>query len=305
MKWLASLVLTAALIVVPQSPASAACASTRLNAPAGMTITYSTNHAGTGYIVGSGWVSNHWEGILWTNGVPQRLPNPAAGDGSNYPRAVNGSGVVAGYWVGSTGVSFGWRYTNGSYQQLPPLGTRKSLPTDMNSAGDIVGFASYLTAGDFSHVMLWKASTPSQFTDFGLGTAAGIDDTGRVVVSWGVLFNPDGTSLSLDNPGATFSVRDFAGGRIVGFKGVDAPYTVVEWNLSGHVVREIADGVPQAINASGSITATRQSGAKVLFKGATVETLTSPVPAPRITIGVTSDNVVISDANNSAYRWNC
>jgi hypothetical protein len=145
MKWLASLVLTAALIVLPQTPATAACSSTRLNAPAGMTSAYPTNHAGTGYIVGSGWVSNHWEGILWVNGVPQRLPNPVAGAGSNYPRAVNGSGVIAGYWIGGS-TWFGWRYSNGAYQQLPPLGTRKSLPTDINAAGDIVGFSSHLTA---------------------------------------------------------------------------------------------------------------------------------------------------------------
>jgi len=98
-------------------------------------------------------------------------------------------------------------------------------------------------AGDTTHAVLWKASTPSQITDLGIGTVAGIDDAGRVAVSWGVVFNADASSFPLDNPGATFVVRDFAGGRIVGYKGTQWPYTIVEWNLAGDVVREIADGV--------------------------------------------------------------
>ncbi|HCT81083.1 MAG TPA: hypothetical protein DGT23_31850 [Micromonosporaceae bacterium] len=306
MKWLASIAFTAALVVTPQTSAAAACtwSASPLSVPSGVTTSYPTGHAGTGLIVGSGWVSNHWEGIIWRNGSPQKLPAPAAGPGSNYPRAVNANGVVAGYWTGNDGTTFGWRYTNGSYQRLPGRGTRPSVPTDINAAGDIVGFSNYFACCDPSHALLWKVSSPSVYTDFGVGFAEGIDDTGRVVVSWGVIFNANGSSTNLASPGSSFKVTDFSAGRIVGYSGTQSPYTIVEWNLSGNVVRQIPNGTPYEVNSSGSMTIARD-GKKAVLRNGLAEFLTSPTPAQRILLGITNDHAVISDANSATQIWRC
>jgi hypothetical protein len=299
MKTFTVLAITAALVTVPQAPAAAACtwSVTTLPVPSGFSDAIATEHAGTGLIVGTAWKTDHREGVLWRNGVPQVLPKPpVSSTGSNYPRAVNGSGVIAGYWAGNDGFTAAWRFSGGSYQFLPGIGDQVSVPTAINSGGDIVGFSRLFFGGAPVTAVMWRVDRPSEIISFGSGYVSGVDSTRRVVLSTGVIVNPDGSQVTLQGGGSPVVYQD---GRIVGYRGTAAPFTIVEWNLSGQVVREIAGGVPRGVNTFGVIVGTHDSGNKAVWRNGGVEFVTSPPPAGSYVLDITDDNVIISDFDTS------
>ncbi|MFC7617238.1 hypothetical protein ACFQV2_31260 [Actinokineospora soli] len=259
MKLITALTLALGLLVVPQTAAAATCAwrVSELPAPAGYSHATATGHAGTGLVVGTVWKTDHREGVVWRSGVPQVLPQPPGrGAGSNYPLAVNPNGVIAGRWQGSDGAHFAWRYQNGAYQALPNRGTWVSVPTDINRAGDVVGFSRLFFGGAQVNALLWPVATPGSYVDFGEAAPRGVDDSRRVVLSTGRVVNADGTSWQLQG-GLPSAYED---GRLVGYRGTASPYTIVEWNLSGQVLRTIPDGVPTGVNASGVIVGVHTNG---------------------------------------------
>ena len=310
MKLLTGVALVLGLVVVPQAPAAAATCTWRvtdLPAPTGYSHATATGHAGAGLVVGTLWKTDHREGVVWRNGVPTVLPNPPGkGAGSNYPAAVNANGVIAGRWQGSDGSHTAWRYQNGAYQYLPSRGTWVSVPTDINAAGDVVGFSRLFFGGAQVNALLWPVATPGAYVDFGEASPRGIDDSSRVALSTGRIVNPNGTTY-LQLQGGLPSV--YEDGRIVGYQGTAAPYTIVEWNLSGQVVRQIADGAPTGVNAGGAIIGVRADGRTAVWRNGGVEYVTSPAPARSYVLDITDDNVIVSDyrINNTTRSglWRC
>ncbi|MFP3991493.1 hypothetical protein U9R90_29320 [Streptomyces sp. E11-3] len=296
LRLLSALTLTLGVLAVPQVPAVAAAACTwqvsDLPAPSGYSHPEATGHAGTGRVVGTVWKTDHREGVVWTNGSPQVLPQPRATGGSNYPRAVNSSGVVTGYWAGSDGYTAAWRYQNGAYQFLPGIGTQVSVPTTINDNGDIAGFSRHFLGGAKVYAVLWRTDRPGEITNFGEGSAAGVDNSRRVMLSTGVLVDADGSEvMRLQGDGRP---KEYQDGRIVGWSGSAKPYTIVEWNLSGQVVRKIPGGVPSGINSAGAIVGTHDNGNAAVWRDGGVEYVTSPAPTGDYVRDITEDNAVVS-----------
>jgi hypothetical protein len=306
MRLLTALMLALGSVVFMQSPAVAASCSwtvTELAPPSGYSHATATAHAGTGLVVGTVWRTDHREGVVWRNRVPQVLPPPVSGGGSNYPRAVNGAGVIAGYWVGNNGFSTGWRYTNGTYQFLASQGTRLSIPLAINGAGDVAG---YSFAGISANAILWRIDRPTEYTYLGAGYAIGVDSSRRVVLSTGIIVNGDGSTVLVQGGGVPSVFQD---GRIMGYRGTSVPYTIVEWNLAGQVVRQIPGGVPRGVNTAGAIVGRHDNGMKAVWRNGAVEYVTSPAPAASYVHDITEDNVIVSDYSSGGTTrsglWRC
>ncbi|HCT75679.1 MAG TPA: hypothetical protein DGT23_03595 [Micromonosporaceae bacterium] len=262
-----------------------------------------TAQAGTSLMVGTAYKTNlmdgtnHAYGVVWRNGVPEILPKPpVTGEGSNSPATVNANGVIAGMWYSSSGgVSTPWRYQNGSYQLLPmPVqqGTWYYV-TGINSSGDVVGRRMYFYG---ARGLLWRIDRPAEVTDLGPAGAVGIDAQRRVVLSNGTIVNPNGSQTVVQGGGV---VRVFQDGRILGDR--SGSRTIVEWNLSGQVVREISGGLPSGVNAAGNIVGESdvldgpgQGYKKAVWFNGVRELVTSPKPYQNPP-DITDDNVIIGE----------
>lgn len=279
----------------PYSPLGTSACTWRMSdlpVPSGYTTAEARGHAGTGRVVGTAWKTDHREGVVWTDGIPVVLPQPRSTPGSNYPRAINSSGVIAGYWIGNDGTTSAWRYQNGRYQFLPGIGTQVSVPTSINGKGDIAGFSRYFMGGAKVYAVMWRTDRPENVLDFGEGYSEGIDDSRRVVLSTGVMVDGEGREVMRLNGGQPLA---YQGGRIVGYAGSSDPYSVVEWGLDGAVVRQIPNGIPSEVNSSGAIVGTRTGGIKTVWRDGGTQDLSSPVPAGLNLLGITEDGAVISD----------
>ncbi|WP_327418308.1 hypothetical protein [Streptomyces sp. NBC_01233] len=263
-----------------------------LTVPSGYSTAEARGHAGTGKVVGTAWKADHREGVLWSDGIPTVLPQPRSTPGSNYPRAINTSGVIAGYWVGNDGTTSAWRYQNGRYQFLPGIGTQTSVPTAINDNGDIAGFSRYFMGGAKTYAVMWRTDHPDTLVDFGEGYSEGIDNSRRVVLSTGAMVDGEGREVMRLQGGQPL---DYRGGRIVGYAGSSSPYTIVEWGLDGKIVRQLPGGVPSEVNSSGIIVGTRTGGSKSVWRDGGTEDLTGPVPTGLNMLGITDDGAVISD----------
>lgn len=287
--------LTAApTAVAAPAAAPAACTWTmsELRAPTGYSYAEARGHAGTGKVVGTVWKTDHREAVVWTNGTPTLLPQPRSTGGSNYAKAVNAKGVVAGYWMGNDGTSFAWRYQNGQYQTLPGIGTEDSIPTHINVNGDVLGYSGYFGPITTVHAVMWRADRPTTVLDLGEGYSAGFDDSRRAVLSTGAIVDGEGKELLRLQGGRPMEMR---AGRIVGYSGSAQPYTIVEWNLTGTVVRRISGGVPNEVNSSGVIAGSRTGGVRTVWRNGTTQDITNPVARGYNMTGITDDGAVISD----------
>jgi hypothetical protein len=257
MKIFTTIALIATVTALPAAPAAAACTwrVTPLPAPAGYSYAVANGVAPVSASVVGHAVRADGSGrdaVLWRDRIPQVLPKPPIqGSGSNRADIVNDQGVIAGVWWGADNRVAAWRYRDGAYQILPmPSTTMGIAVTGINGAGDIVGQS--FTLAPSSEGLLWKASTPGQFTSLGSSIyAVGIDDSGRIVLNTRVIVNPDGSRITLPRP---VSVRLYDRGRILSHD--LNKNTIVEWNISAQVVREFAGSFSHAVNASGMMVAT-------------------------------------------------
>jgi hypothetical protein len=299
MRILIAIALTVTVVAVPAAPAVAAPAVaactwrvTALPAPAGYSYAVANGVAPvSGTVVGHAVRADGSgrDAVVWQNGIPQVLPKPPfEGSGSNRADIVNDQGVIAGVWSGANNPVAAWRYRNGVYQILPmPTTTMGIILTGINGAGDIVGQS--VTLGTSSQGVLWKAATPGQFTSLGLSTyAVGIDDSGRMVLNTRVIVNPDGSRITLPRP---VFMRKYDRGRILS-EDLDRD-TVVEWNVSGQVVREFPGTYPHAVNASGVMVATPPGSVYVAVRNGTAwERFTIRMTTSE---GITDGNVVVAN----------
>lgn len=142
-----------------------ACQDTILRAPAGVTDVAASGVDPSGrYIIGYHSKGQNFLPLLWTDGVPRKLPLVAP---STQLTSVNRNGVVAGLAEGPN-FQYAFRYENGRYTRLrtpPGMDWIYPYPT-MNSAGDIVINAKPPRAsGSHSGVsLLYKAGSSTPIT---------------------------------------------------------------------------------------------------------------------------------------------
>lgn len=298
MKILTIIALSLTVAAVPAAPAVAAATAactwrvTALPAPAGYSYAVANGVAPvSGTVVGHAVRADGSgrDAVVWQNRIPQVLPTPPGqGSGSNRADIVNDQGVVAGVWWGTNNRVTPWRYRNGAYELLPVPSTTMGISvTAINGAGDIVGQSSSLAPS--SQGLVWKAATPGQFTSLGSSVyAVGIDDSGRMVLNTRVIVNPDGSRITL--PRAVF-MRSYDRGRILS-QDLDKN-TIVEWNISGQVVREFAGSYPHAVNSSGVMVGVPSGSVYVAVRnGNAWEQFTARMTTSE---GITDGNVVVAN----------
>lgn len=296
MKTLTLVALIATVVVVPAAPAAAACTwrVTALPAPAGYSHAVAHGVAPSGNSIvghavradGSG-----WDAVLWQNRIPQVLPKPPfQGPGSNRAFVVNDQGVISGVWWGDANDRVrAWRLRNGVYQILPmPSWTMGISLAGINGSGDIIGGAHSIAPA--SEGLLWKAATPGQYTSLGSSIMpVGLDDSGRIVLDTRVIVNPDGSRITL--PRQVF-MRLYDRGRILS----EDPNrnTVVEWNISGQVVREFAGTFPHAVNTAGVMAAIQPGAARTVAvrDGSAWEQFAGRISSAE---GITETNVIVAN----------
>lgn len=101
------------------------------------------------------------------------------------PRAINGSGEIAG-WTGAT-LATGWRarnaclYSGGSLSVLPGIGGDNSMALGINASGDAVGTAD-VAGGMHTHAVLWSAGAAHDLGTLGglNSQACGVNDSRQV-----------------------------------------------------------------------------------------------------------------------------
>ncbi|GID26873.1 hypothetical protein [Paractinoplanes brasiliensis] len=209
-------------VIVADKPTQSAaakvkCRSTPLPVPKGAKEATAEGVDPTGrYIIGHDSKGQDFLPILWTDGVPQRLPQV---EDSVQLTTVNASGVVAGLAT-SDNEEYAFRYENGQYTRLktpPGQWTIYPWPT-MNAAGDIVINAEPKgnSGGKDSIALYWKAGTTEAVT-LPLPTEANvydITDDGLIVGGKYVkgeareayAWDLSGKGTKLDTPSGTKSV---------------------------------------------------------------------------------------------------
>lgn len=212
-----------------------------------------------GYLTGQVIKAGKVVPVVWHNRQPAELP-PAPNGASVVLTGINGSGVAAGYY--GSGGSF--RYSDGGYRNLPSPSGRTGYAVAINASGDIAG---RLSGNGGDETIIWPASAPDTYRIIPGGKPMGIDDAGRVVTEPGVIWSPDGSSVKLDSQGGKYvTVGKYQGGRIVGRFGNDE--VVIEWDLTGKIVRQTPANVVMGINSNGLMAAW-------YFKDNTTNTLTA------------------------------
>jgi probable HAF family extracellular repeat protein len=152
---------------------------------------FGTNAAGD--VVGTNTQSSLVYGVAWklAAGAPTQL-TPADSKFFASARAINSSRTIAGISFDSNDLATVWNYNSGSgawtAQSLGTLGGVGSDAFDINSAGNVVGFATRSTEVGGTGAFLWHPGDasvtdldPSQ--DFGNTFASGINDNNVVVGS--------------------------------------------------------------------------------------------------------------------------
>ena len=207
--------------------------------------------------------------VRWKNGHPKYLDEPPDPTLSTIPNAVNNSGMAVGfrtpgvgepeavfwkrngkvtilaglpggfadvaYGVNDAGVIVGQsqnraaRWVDGVVEDLHPPGYAKSRATDINAAGDIVGWVEYITGEHRAYI--WHADGSQEELGVLVGDvhseATGVNDGANVVGSSGDLVSTSLAFLWTDAAGIVDALlgisethgTDISGsGRIVGYR---------------------------------------------------------------------------------------
>ncbi len=296
-KWILTTVAAALSVpLVPGAPAMAACtwSGAQLAVPSGHSRVVVSGAAQNAALIAGHAIRTDGTGnnaVVWHDGVPQVLPNPVAGSGSNRADAVNDSGVVAGVWRGPNNVDTAWRYQNGTYQMLPTVaGSIVYTNLAINNPGDIIGQAYCLFCSPIG--ALWRAATPGQVTTLGSGVfAVGIDDTGRYVTNTRVIVNADGSQITLQRD---VFMRGFSRGRILS-EDIDTD-RIVEWNVAGQITREFSGQYPHAVNTAGLKVASPPNSVYMSVRNGNSWQQLSPLNTG--TEDITNGNVIVANYNH-------
>jgi hypothetical protein len=175
---------------------------------------------------------------------------------------LNKSGVAAGYYRDSTG-THAVRHAGGAYQDLPvPAGVNHAEPVDINVHGDIVGTINNDT------VIVWPGDRPGTYTLLpkaagDIAEAKGIDDARNIVglivrdnKFTGYIWTAAGQAFPLpaSKAGAWVDPQGIRNGRVVGNDNGSSRYTVVVFDLSGHVLWQLAEHAGESMNAAGLVS---------------------------------------------------
>lgn len=258
-----AVVVLSACVAVPATAHAQACQWKRTNLPTGgMTSVGITGGSRTGWVVGNGSSAAGDAAVVWfQDTVRVRLDFTE----STTVRDANEDGVLA----GATSTT-AFRWINGTYQYLPSMpGDTRTWAQNINAGGDIVGLSggSVLDA-----VVVWLGGSPGLFyalpgTDNGQAWRVIDIDRERRVVAWqitpennaaGFIWDSAGNRTALQPlPGhASAEPQAFHNGHIVGLSAPTHSPTgrqLVEWDLTGKIVRTFPDGYALDVNAAGHI----------------------------------------------------
>ncbi|WP_194926438.1 hypothetical protein [Catenulispora pinisilvae] len=154
---------------------------TLVDLPPGANQDYSIANAvdAGGDVVGTG--GNYGFGYVhayeWKGGSPNGTDFGAL-YGNSFANAVNTGGEIAGQSQTSLSVTVGALLNSGVPTVLPDLGGSYTAPMYLNDAGTAAGYS--LTPSGDQHAVVWIGG---KLTDLGIGTAAGLNAQGQVLVA--------------------------------------------------------------------------------------------------------------------------
>ncbi|MBL7260475.1 hypothetical protein [Paractinoplanes lichenicola] len=267
-----------AVITVASPPSSSApavqrgCTATALKLPPGAKDASADGVDPTGrYIFGHDSVGQDFRPILWTDGVPKRLPQQ---EKSVQLTTVNSRGVVAGLATEGN-KEYVFRYENGRYTRMKtPPGRWHVYPWPlMNTAGDIVINAEPEgnSGGKDSISLFWAAGTstavklplPTEANVYDItddGTIVGgtyLDGVGQYAYAWDR--TGKGRKLAVPAGAKTLAYAaegDWATGGI--WRGKDAAKAAL-WNLKTGAVTELdGEGPGDSVNGDSWVVTTQQ-----------------------------------------------
>lgn len=220
-------------------------------------------------IVGLASHQGYGRGVLWVNGALEQMPLPAPDWDHVVPRAVDNTGVVAGYQRNDRGVELrhqAFRYENGAYEALQTEPAKQSKAVAVNEAGDVLGVVWQGTSDSDGDVVLWPRNGVRK--SIARGTPIGITAQRQVVVAgrWDTqVINAD-TGASRTLPGQATWVK-LDNDRVLRGE-IDASWNsqITEWTLRGVKVATYQGGVtPLGRNSGGTLLGTygRPNGADV------------------------------------------
>ncbi|CCH15897.1 hypothetical protein [Micromonospora lupini] len=209
------------------------------------------------------------------------------------PVGVNESGVVVGNGWADNGIGRPWVYRNGQFELLPVLPSTGIFVTDINKAGDIVGYGSDIVAGEYVG-LLWPAARPGTVEVLNAPVNAmpiGITANGTIVGhagsfgdETGWLRRPTGRIKPLAVPGGgSTTVNAAAGSWAIGQVWLDGTSPAkVRWDLrdGSYTTLDPEVGLDD-VNAKGVVV-----GGDRVARGSTSQVL--PGGGVRINIGARS-----------------
>ncbi|GAB2597096.1 hypothetical protein Aab01nite_72580 [Paractinoplanes abujensis] len=312
---------TAAVVAGTPSARTVACTSKALRLPPGAKEATADGVDPSGrYIIGHDSAGQDFRPILWTDGVPKRLPQK---EKSVQLTTVNARGVVAG--LATEGNSdYVFRYDNGRFTRLkPPSGRWHVYPWPMmNAAGDIVINAEPEgnIEGKDSIALYWKAGTttavklplPTEANVYDItddGTIVGgtfVDGEGREAYAWDLT----GKGRKLTAPDDSRAIAYAAEGNWAtgGLWRGNSDGKAVLWDLrTGELTKLDGPGPGDAVNKDGWVVSTGTA-----FRNG--EPLELPVPKGRDVFprGVSNTGLIVGHTSaqddnglSEPRTWQC
>ncbi|MEO3771491.1 hypothetical protein [Micromonospora sp. B9E7] len=217
--------------------------------------------AGTALRVGE--IDNQYLLLFWDGQQVTEVEVPSMAE----PVGINADGVVIGNgWAPGVGTGQPWIYRDGKLEQLPVLPSTGIFVTDINDAGDIVGYGSDIVPGEFVGLR-WPAARPGTVEVLKAPANAqpmGITPNGTIVGhagpfgDWtGWVRRPNGRIEALGVPGGGSTTVSAAAGRwAVGLVWLGGPSaTKVRWDLRNGSYITLDQEMPSLtdVNAKGVV----------------------------------------------------
>ncbi|HET6482795.1 MAG TPA: hypothetical protein VFG35_22555 [Actinoplanes sp.] len=304
----------------PAGTVAKSCGGAALRVPAGVKGASANGVDPTGrYIIGHYFQGQDFRPLLWTDGVPRKLPLEAP---SMQLNSVNANGVAAGLAEGPN-IEYAFRYENGKYTRLrTPPGKWHVYPYPMmNAAGDVVMNAEPQgkSGGADGIALLWEAgsTTPITLPLPGNANVYDITDDGLIV---GGLFEDGGahTPYVWDRTGrgrelkvapgltsAAYSAEgDWATGGLWPESGSGTPAL---WNLrTGKFTELPGQGPGDVVNSDGWVLAAHE-----LIRDNQKVTLVAPKDQNSAALGLSDTGLVVGhtldndDTILAPRSWQC